>query len=128
MDGARAKLADALRAVTVPLVTPSGAQGTGFFVAPGILLTCAHVVTDRSTGVAEVVHSAGSAQVPATDFHIIPGNYRANGPDGLDVVLLQAQGEVISSHVLLHPDAEPDDRLWAYGYPQGRYVPATRRR
>ncbi|MFE0307538.1 trypsin-like peptidase domain-containing protein [Amycolatopsis sp. NPDC058986] len=121
MDGVRAKLADALRAVTVPLVAPSGAQGTGFFVAPGVLLTCAHVVTDERADVAPVVRSTGTAHVLATEFRVIPGTYRANGPDGLDVVLLQAQDAVVGSHVLLHPAAEPDDRLWAYGYPQGRY-------
>ncbi|MGW5719336.1 trypsin-like peptidase domain-containing protein [Amycolatopsis sp. NPDC003865] len=121
MEAGRAKLADALRAATVPLVAPSGAQGTGFFVAPGVLLTCAHVVTDESVGVAEVVHSTETAQLPATEFRVIPGTYRANGPGGLDVVLLQAQADVADAHVLLHPAAEPDDRLWAYGYPQGRY-------
>lgn len=123
MEGAQANPADALRAVTVPLVTPSGAEGTGFFVAPGVLLTCAHVITDRTAGIAEVVRSLDTEWIPATEFRVIPGTYRVNDPGSADVVLLQAQAQANATvaHVVLHPAAEPGDPLWAYGYPSGRY-------
>jgi hypothetical protein len=42
-------------------------QGTAFFVAPGLLLTCAHVVADRSGGpLGRIsVHIGGKVKVDA---------------------------------------------------------------
>jgi hypothetical protein len=121
MEGGRAGLAEALRAVTVPLLGPAGAAGTGFFVAPGVIVTCAHVITDASGNVAGLVRSAETDRVRATSFRVVPGTYRANEPGSEDLVLLQAEGDVTGAHVVLHPSAEPDDPLWAFGYPLGRY-------
>ncbi|SFW76298.1 trypsin-like peptidase domain-containing protein [Amycolatopsis australiensis] len=121
MAGERAKLAEVLRAVTVPLIAPSGAEGTGFFVAPGVIVTCAHVITGAATGVAEVVRSIGTEHVGAMRFRVVPGTYHANDPAAADLVLLRAEQEAPAAHVLLHPAAEPGDPLWAFGYPAGRY-------
>ena len=41
---------DLMHACVVKLTAPApGTTGTGFFVAPGRILTCAHVVGDRKT-------------------------------------------------------------------------------
>lgn len=37
-------LREQLQQCTVQLVVPGKSLGTGFFVAPGLILTCAHVV------------------------------------------------------------------------------------
>lgn len=61
MHGQREALAVAVRAATVPLTIPSTTvKGTGFFITPDLLLTCAHVVTVAG-GPVELVHGWATA-------------------------------------------------------------------
>ena len=89
---------------TVRLITPSD-RGTGFFVAPGFILTCNHVVKNTEAKDIEVrwrdnIYSV--VQVEATEDP--------------DLALLQVE---IEAHpcVLLDGEVNPFDQLYAYGYP-----------
>src|SRR5438132_1940622 len=91
-------------------VTVSGKhEGTGFFVAPGQILTCAHVVetAQKKNMPVEVVWNAQPISVQKQDIR-----------DALypDLALLQVN---VSNHpcVLLHGEAEPYSKLYSYGYP-----------
>lgn len=116
MQGTRAELTESLRAVTIPLVAPSGTVGTGFFVAPGIVITCAHVITERETRrIADVVRSVATDHLPAIELRVLSESYHANEPDSRDLVLLQAAEDITAAHAVLHPAANPEDSLWAFG-------------
>ncbi len=84
-------------------------EGTGFFVAPGQILTCAHVVeaAQKKNMPVEVVWNAQTLSVQKQDIR-----------DALypDLALLQVN---VSNHpcVLLHGEAEPYSKLYSYGYP-----------
>ncbi len=87
-------------------VSANKGHGTGFFVAPGVLLTCAHVVRDAT--------SNRSADVYWESLH-----YPASITDILfeqDLALLQVD---FTDHpcVYLDPDAQPFDTLYSYGFP-----------
>ena len=55
------RLDELLQACTVKIAVPGQGWGTGFFVAPGVILTCAHVVCKISRTSAPKSHptSAG---------------------------------------------------------------------
>ncbi len=86
-------------------------QGTGFFVAPGLILTCAHVVDD----VQQNPHSA-SIQV-FWNQQTYPANIvDIRQTDFLDLALLKV---AFTNHpcVLLAGGANTRDRLFSFGYP-----------
>src|SRR5437660_1788284 len=88
----RGALEKALRAATVPLSSHGGVVGTGFAVAPDLVLTCAHVVC--ADGVPPTaVRAAATQYQPATTLTVVADSVRLAGADGgLDLVLLRAQG------------------------------------
>ncbi len=103
-------------------------RGSGFFVAPGEVLTCAHVVADGDKAVvagkggefaAEVVERVPSlpADSPDRRFHALP-----------DVALLRLS-ESPPSHPCVHLDHEHPaagasfDRLYLYGFTAGEHDP-----
>ncbi|NER92561.1 MAG: tetratricopeptide repeat protein [Symploca sp. SIO1B1] len=88
----------------VRLRTPSD-RGTGFFVAPGLLLTCYHVIRDTEPGEIEVNwHDVGYRSL------------KVETREQLDLALLWVE---IAEHpcVYLDRDAQPGDELYSYGYP-----------
>lgn len=92
-------------------ILSGGASGTGFFVAPGQVLTCAHVIANAQQG--------GVQKLPIKVFWK-GQEYSAQivafrDPDYPDLALLQAP---ISDHpcVLLQGGAEPFIELYTYGY------------
>jgi len=95
-----------LRQCTVRLAIPKVGHGTGFFVAPGLILTCAHVVkaAQPETSLVEVYWSGQrySAQVVSC----VPDQ---------DLALLQVP---LTDHpcVLFQAEVSPFDRLYSYGY------------
>ncbi|AXB43351.1 serine protease [Amycolatopsis albispora] len=108
MHGSRAPLEEALRAATVPLV--SGKKvGTGFFVAPDLVLTSAHVLDAPES---PVTAAAGQR------FEVLPGTYL---PGTVDLVLLRALDTHQPVPVQLGEPAEAGDQLWTYGYPDDSY-------
>jgi hypothetical protein len=74
----RDRLEQALRAATVPLTSASH-RGTGFFVAPSLVLTCAHVIA-RGNAMSSVVHTAVTPYRIATELSVVEGTGRTNRP------------------------------------------------
>lgn len=107
-------LYDLLTSCTVRITSKSG-QGTGFFVAPNLVLTCKHVIENALNPSSPIEISWQGLTFPAS-LYALPNTNK------LDLVLLQAN---ISNHpcALLHGGAEPFSKLYSYGYadtkPQG---------
>ncbi|MDQ2906465.1 MAG: trypsin-like peptidase domain-containing protein [Chloroflexota bacterium] len=106
-----AKLYDLLNSCVVRVATPAKHLGTGFFVTPSLVLTCAHVIDGVQSASIEV-HWNGrtvSAQVESGDA------------SSSDLALLKVN---IPEHpcVLLHGGAEPHSRLYSFGYPVYSYT------
>ena len=101
-------LYDLLTTRTVRITSKSG-QGTGFFVAPGLILTCAHVV-DGALIPPSLIEILWQGQTSPATLYASPKT------NNLDLALLQVN---ISHHpcVLLHAGAEPFSKLYSYGYP-----------
>jgi hypothetical protein len=101
-------LYELLRQCTVRVsISGKEGHGTGFFVAPGLILTCAHVVkTVESTSATIRVYWNGQLY-PASIMKTL------SNPD---LALLQAS---LNEHpcVSLHEEASPFDRLYSFGYP-----------
>jgi hypothetical protein len=89
-------------------IVAKGSQGTGFFVAPGLILTCSHVVENAYKAHLPVEVSWKGQTVTAQIFEFRNAEYP-------DLALLQVN---ISNHacVLLHGGAEPFSELYSYGY------------
>ncbi|MFD2473658.1 trypsin-like peptidase domain-containing protein [Amycolatopsis silviterrae] len=121
MQDERQRLESALRAATIPLSLDSGAVcGTGFFIGPGLVLTCAHVITTPD-GPAETVYSEPTDAWPADRLEVMPGSYRPGGQDGEDLVLLQTSRSGCPGPALLSDVSAVGDDAWVFGYPEGRY-------
>jgi len=103
-------LYDLLVRCTVRLTVPGDSgQGTGFFVAPGLILTCAHVVEAAGPDKVVDVHWAGQS---------IPGQCVKEyfQPKGFDVAMVRVD---LADHpcVLLDEAYTLGDGMLAYGYP-----------
>lgn len=97
---------------TVKLAPSSQGWGTGFFVAPGQLLTCAHVVAQHGTE-AIPLWWRGQEWGTATMVSIAPAP--------LDLALLQVEpidaGADAPPCVWLEAGVHPQQDLYLYGYP-----------
>lgn len=104
-------LEDLLQQCTVKITIPSG-WGTGFFVAPGLILTCAHVV--RKADDLQVTVSYPVWQQPLSAI------VKAKADDGktLDLALVEIS-EPLPDHPCVLLDEEPvavGQALYSYGY------------
>lgn len=91
---------------TVRLEAPGGARGTGFFVAPGLILTCAHVVESAMGDAACITaHCDGKPYEVQEIVKILPNPYP-------DLALLQI-GLREHSYVYLDSSVLPGDGLFA---------------
>lgn len=113
MPAGREALAEALRATTVMMSAP-GRIGTGFFVAAGQILTCAHVIA--SPGHDPPARVAGQwadapLELEVTEFR----------PDYDLALLTVTAGPANHPVACLAAPMEPGDELWAYGHPDGAY-------
>ena len=90
-------------------ITSKSGQGSGFFVAPNLILTCKHVIANSLTPSSPIDISWQGQTFPAT-LYALPDM------DMIDLVLLQV---AIPKHpcVLLHGGADPFSQLYSYGYP-----------
>lgn len=120
-----------LRSATVALeVSPVAGGGpvlgTGFFIRPDTVVTCAHVLTQ------------GAEELPAQVQGLLDGRsvLLATSPDrcfrdeetGLDLALLRPVDSEDIEPVLLSAVVAVGDPLWTYGHPDGRFragQPAT---
>ncbi|MBE9139678.1 HEAT repeat domain-containing protein [Nodosilinea sp. LEGE 07088] len=104
-------LEDLLQQCTVKITVPGG-WGTGFFVAPGLILTCAHVV--RKAADSQVTVSYPAWQQPLSAI------VKAKADDGktLDLALVELS-EPSFDHPCVLLDEEPvaiGQTLYSYGY------------
>jgi hypothetical protein len=106
-----APLEDLLQQCTVKITIPGG-WGTGFFVAPGLILTCAHVVRKAADLQVTVFYPARQQSLSAI--------VKAKADDGktLDLALVELS-EPLPDHPCVLLDEEPvavDQALYSYGY------------
>ncbi|MGH3697517.1 MAG: trypsin-like peptidase domain-containing protein [Pseudonocardiaceae bacterium] len=91
-------------------------QGTGFFVAPGWVLTCAHVVKDAARVL--VVPARGATEIPATVA--ARSAARVPGPSEFwpfpDLALIRLDAAVDHPCVLLDTRTPLDEECHAWGY------------
>ena len=103
------RLDELLQACTVKIAVPGQGWGTGFFVAPGVILTCAHVVKSlRPDATAQICwQQEGFAEATVAQF--VPE---------LDLALLQfTPPNVDLPCVYLDEELEPGHELYFFGYP-----------
>jgi Trypsin-like peptidase domain/NACHT domain len=115
---ARGLLERRLLASTVAL-TSGGRVGTGFFVAPDLVLTCAHVVGADGGRPRPILIEAGRDRA-AERLTVVEGTWLTGESGGPDLVLLRAERDD-HPYVLFSEVVEPGDELWGFGYPEGSY-------
>jgi hypothetical protein len=91
----------------------SGGHGTGFFVAPGLIITCAHVVKGAGDNCVDVFWQAQNQHYRATIERLLEELY-------LDLALLRLNAEVQGHPCVYLDECAPQlgDHLFSYGYPQ----------
>src|SRR5690242_3164454 len=102
------KLYELLHQCTVRVtVSGNAGYGTGFFVAPGLILTCAHVVKAAQSDMTSVEVFWSDQHHPVQIKHSLPDP---------DLALLQMN---LTTHpcVYLSEEVIPFDILYSYGYP-----------
>ena len=89
-----------------------GESGTGFFVAPGLILTCAHVVGNIKSDRISVTIQWRDYKDIAKILYLLPAPYP-------DLALLELENTP-STHpcVFLHEEVRTNDNLYSYGYPK----------
>ena len=104
-------LEDLLQQCTVKLTIPGvSSQGTGFFVAPGLILTCAHVVKGLGDKSIQVRWQNKENWAQAVVERSISDPY--------DLALLRVkQNNVTPPCVYLGTAVQSRDRLYLFGYP-----------
>ena len=104
------KLEQLLQRCTVKLSIPGKmGWGTGFFVAPGLILTCHHVVQDAGNGKVQVCWQNQEDFAEAVIERSLPE---------FDLALLQFSPPVADLPcVYLDESFQADDSLYTYGYP-----------
>lgn len=105
------------RCTTRLLTSGSEQNGTGFFVAPGTLLTCAHVVSDLGKGRDTLQVQWNEQLYPATVAETTDEIYP-------DLALITVQGLTDHPCVYLHEQVSlsANDELYTYGYPPPHYT------
>ena len=104
-------LDELIQASTVKLTVPNrGGWGTGFFVTPELILTCAHVVRASATKQVKI-HWQGNAQIATAVVEKLL--------DHFDLALLRftAPADADPPFVYLDRDFQPFDNFYIYGYP-----------
>ncbi|MEV3853725.1 HEAT repeat domain-containing protein [Streptomyces sp. NPDC050095] len=123
--GQESALLDSVVALEVP--SPDGeplAVGTGFFVAPGVVATCAHVVATSAAELPRRVVGRIASRSLVLELQAHPERYFLTPGDGLDLAFLQ----VTDADRAESPAALPlsdrlavGDALWAHGHPAGMF-------
>lgn len=90
-----------------------GGHGTGFFVAPGLILTCAHVVERAESGLVDVFWKENNQHYFA-EIGVLPDE------PNIDLALLKVTTEISNHPCVLFDQSVShlDDRLYSFGYPE----------
>ncbi len=100
-----------LKHCTVKILSGSSGWGTGFFVAPGLVLTCAHVLKNAANHPVQVLYPEQGQGYLATLESEAEFDY-------IDVALLRLQEPVLKHPcVYLDESVQLNDLLCSYGYP-----------
>jgi hypothetical protein len=118
-------------AIQAPPARPGGTarMGTGFFVAPDVVVTCAHVLADDVDHLPARVE--GTVVATGRDLVLdISADRFFRDPSGLDLAVLEVVDDASTpqEYVLMSAVAEVDDDTWVYGHPDGQFragQPAT---
>ncbi|GAA4238538.1 hypothetical protein GCM10022254_54910 [Actinomadura meridiana] len=106
------RIQELLRGCVVRLAAPGTAGGTGFFVAPGTIVTCAHVVAGA---VGPVTASLAGRDVPAEVVAVHPDEPGSPYPFP-DLALLRVDETGHPCVLLDTADPRWDDRMHCAGY------------
>ncbi|MFD5110414.1 trypsin-like peptidase domain-containing protein [Streptomyces cinereoruber] len=118
-------LLDSVVALEVPSLDGEPlAVGTGFFVAPGVVATCAHVVADSAMELPRRIVGRIASRSLALELEARPEQYFLTPEGGLDLAFLQ----VTDTERRENPAALPlldqltiGDALWTHGHPSGMF-------
>ena len=130
MTGTRNPLHGLLRSCVVRVDIDRAFCGTGYFVAPGRVLTCAHVTVLRNVAADRVELLWRGLRAPATVVarcpDLEPGSARAAFWPYPDVALLALDDDTFDGHPCVRLDRDepsewPADRLFAYGHTKGEH-------
>ncbi|MEO3867562.1 trypsin-like peptidase domain-containing protein [Nonomuraea sp. B12E4] len=111
-------MSEALRLATVAL-RGNGGEGTGFFVAPRLVLTCAHVVAKPGDPLPGAV--TGTWGEVELELEVLPRFHRPGSHNGPDLALLRSPIDLEHACPRLGAGVAPGDELWIFGYPSGTY-------
>ncbi|GAA1017730.1 hypothetical protein GCM10009556_066210 [Acrocarpospora pleiomorpha] len=114
----RSRLRAALCEATLKLTSNVG-EGTGFFVAPGRVLTSAHVIGQEGRILRSQVDATWAGR--AVTLAVTRDDYRPAYEGGSDLALLHLPDGLEHPVICLNDSAEPGDELWTYGYPTGLF-------
>jgi hypothetical protein len=129
-NGGIVDLEDVLRSAIVRIDIDESPSGTGFFVAPGHVLTCAHVINPDILTSPDPLSVARRARIQVRDGN--GGKHEITAAPGIDsetdLAWLSVAGTLPDLPVpLLSDGMAAGDELWTYGFPVGKTagVPAT---
>ena len=90
----------------------AGSQGTGFFVAPNLIFTCAHVVKSAGDNPVQVFWQTQNQDYTATIKQLFPYP--------IDLALLELQEDILDHPCVELDRTEPNlnDDLYIFGYPK----------
>ncbi|MFI6251704.1 trypsin-like peptidase domain-containing protein [Streptomyces sp. NPDC051016] len=134
--GRTADCKDLLREATVRLESPatttggSALQGTGFFITPDTVATCAHVIAAAGSPLPHRVHGRNVVLRRELTLAVSPDAYFRDDASGLDLALLKVVPDAADAEppslvvpVLMSDVASLGDALWTYGHPKGMFDP-----
>jgi Trypsin-like peptidase domain len=117
-SGARSRLETAIREATVAIEAAGDRLGSGFFAAPDLVLTCAHVLAGDRDDVPDRVTATWRGE--QVQLVTIKPTWNPGHDGGADLALLRSPRRC-ELFLRFAPHVEPGDELWSYGYPAGLY-------
>jgi HEAT repeat protein len=105
-------------------------QGTGFFITPDTVATCAHVIAAAGSPLPHRVHGRIVVRRRELTFAVSLDAYFRDDASGLDLALLKVMPDSTNAEppspvvpVLMSDVAGLGDALWTYGHPEGTFNP-----
>ncbi|MFI1928427.1 serine protease [Streptomyces sp. NPDC020377] len=99
-------------------------MGTGFFVAPGVVATCAHVVAASAAELPRRIVGRIASRSLVLELQARPERYFLTPGDGLDLAFLQvtdADRRESPAALPLSDRLAVGDPLWTHGHPSGMF-------